>query len=141
MAGNKYTRGGSNSFDIKPTDDSILIGEVIDIDDPNDGGRIKVFIKGLDDKEFDFNNSGDIDTKKELSHLPHAFPLLPKFLNVMPKIGESVFVLLTNKDNKYSGRMWIGPIISQPESLDEDPYLTSLSNLTQGANISLITFI
>lgn len=117
---NKYNYGGKNEADFTPTPDSIFTGKVVSTSDEYDGNRIKVRIKGLDDK------TGD-------SELPYAFPLLPKFLNVLPKIGESVFIFLLKQENKYQNRLWLGPIISQPQKLDKDPHnFSSRSLLTAG---------
>ena len=45
--------------------------------------------------------------------LPWAFPLLPKQFQVVPKVGEGVFIIEEN--GKGSNRYYIGPIISQPQ--------------------------
>lgn len=101
--------------------DFISIGEVKSIDDDAQSGRIIVDIKGVDDKVE--------DTNKVL-----AFPLIPKHLQVMPKVGESVFVLkLDLEDKQYVNRYWIGPIISQPQKLNLDPhFFSSQSALPSG---------
>ena len=49
--------------------------------------------------------------------LPWAFPLLPKQFQVVPKVGEGVFLLEEN--GKGSNRYYIGPIISQPQYNDK----------------------
>lgn len=45
--------------------------------------------------------------------VPWAFPLLPKQFQVVPKVGEGVFIFEEN--GKGSNRYYIGPIISQPQ--------------------------
>lgn len=116
----KLNFGTSSNFNSIPKFDNISIGKVVSIIDEFDGGRIKVRIKGLDDKSSD----GD---------LPYSFPLLPKFINIIPNIGESVFVFLLKSENQYDNRMWLGPIISQPQKLNNDPhYFTSTSLLSSG---------
>lgn len=45
--------------------------------------------------------------------VPWAFPLLPKQFQVVPKVGEGVFLLEENGNG--SNRYYIGPIISQPQ--------------------------
>jgi len=45
--------------------------------------------------------------------VPWAFPLLPKQFQVVPKVGEGVFLL--EESGKGSNRYYIGPIISQPQ--------------------------
>lgn len=49
--------------------------------------------------------------------VPWAFPLLPKQFQVVPKVGEGVFLLEEN--GKGSNRYYIGPIISQPQYNDK----------------------
>lgn len=56
----------------------IRVGEVVSITDVSKSGRIKVRITGID-------TEGD----KELID---CVPLLPKYLTVLPKLGECVFV-------------------------------------------------
>ena len=76
----------------------IKICEVISIEDPLKGDRIKVRLY----PEDAFKSETDI---------PYAYPLLPKMLHIMPKIGERVLVLLTGVGDGYSNRYYIGPII------------------------------
>lgn len=98
----------------------LQFGKVVANNDPDDGGRIKVRIKGVDDKL----NDADV---------PYAFPLIPKFVNVKPKIGETVMVILPNSDNKFENRHFIGPVISQPQFLNKDNhFLSSQSMLDTG---------
>lgn len=42
-----------------------------------------------------------------------AWPLLPKHLQVIPKVGEMVLVFMSSLDNSNGNRFYIGPIISQ----------------------------
>lgn len=85
----------------------IRIGKVISVtSDQNDGERIKVRIKNVDDRT---NNIAD------------AFPLLPKALHIKPKVGEAVFILCAD-DNPNSQRYYLGPIISQYQNMYKDSY-------------------
>lgn len=119
-AENKHNYGIGNGFDSIPKFDNIFIGKVVSVIDEYDGNRIKIRVKGPDDKVKD-------------SDLPLSFPLLPKFLNIIPSVGESVFVFLLKDDNKLDNRMWLGPIISQPQKLKHDPHFyTSTSLLSSG---------
>lgn len=113
--GRKSVYGGTSRLDF------ISIGEVKSVDDDTQSGRIIVDIKGVDDNI-------------EESDKALAFPLLPKHLQVMPKVGESVFVLkLDLKDKNFVNRYWIGPIISQPQKLNLDPhFFTSQAALPSG---------
>ena len=102
---------------------SIYYGEVVDIDDPTDGGQIKVKILGLDNHITD------------LSKLPNCYPLLPKFFHVYPKEGEMVRVFIENIKYPQRGRFWMGSIISQPQQMNFDSIYTALST----TNMALIS--
>jgi len=57
----------------------------------------------------------DTDGDREVAQLPWAFPLLPKSLQSVPRIGEGVLVVTSEISNKDSQRYYIGPVISQPQ--------------------------
>jgi len=101
---------------------TIYYGEVININDPTDGGRIQVRIQGFD------NRTGNDD-------LPWCYPLLPKFFHIYPQVGEVVRVFI--EDTKYPerGRFWQGSIISQPHKIAFDSIYTALSTTNMGLTI------
>ena len=92
----------------------LKIAKVVDNSDSNKAGLLKVRITGVDSKESTKN-------------LIDCVPLLPKFLNVIPKVGELVFVFQSeHKDSSPDAsfntkRFWIGPLISQPTKLSGEP--------------------
>ena len=100
---------------------AIYIGEVRQIIDDTDGGRIKVRLLPSDQYVDD-----------EL--IAYSFPLLPKFFYVKPKVGESVFVICSDDKTQNSQRYYIGPIISQPQYLNKDSHVISSTSLLRGAN-------
>ncbi len=93
---------------------TIYYGEVISIDDPTDGGRIRVKIPELDNR-----SSGD--------DLPWCYPLLTKFFHAYPKVGEVVRVFIEDIKYPLRSRFWIGSIISQPHKIEYDSIFTALS--------------
>lgn len=97
----------------------IYWGEVISIDDEYESGNIQVRIAELDNLVDDIN-------------LPKAYPLLPKFLNINPKKGEIVRIILENPDTPQRGRMWIGSVISQLQYIEYEDLLTALSTTHLG---------
>lgn len=99
---------------------NIYYGEVLSINDPTDGGRIKVKILGLDNKITDVNE------------LPYCYPMLPKFFHVFPKVGEIVRIFIENKETPQRGRFWLGSIISQPHKINYDSIYTALSTTNKG---------
>ena len=87
-------------------------GRVISNFDEIGANRIKVRITGIDDTILD-------------TDLSYAFPMLQKFFHVVPKIGETVMVFIPDVKNPYIDRMYLGPIISQPQNLRRDSDLFS----------------
>jgi hypothetical protein len=94
----------------------IYIGNVIDIKDEYDGCRVKAKILGADKRKTD-------------DEIPYAFPLLPKHLQIKPKINEAVFVFLGHEYKEDGIRYYIGPIISQPQFLFKDPFAFGATTL------------
>lgn len=99
---------------------NIYYGEVVDNNDPTDGGRIRVKILGLDNKITDNNE------------LPHCYPMLPKFLHVYPQVGEMVRIYIEDIRYPQRGRFWMGSIISQPQKMGYDSIYTALSTTNMG---------
>lgn len=58
-----------------------------------------------------------------------AYPLLPKHLQITPKVGEMVLVFLTELDNVQGNLFYIGPLISQDYYLDNGETYSSMSLL------------
>lgn len=63
--------------------------------------------------------------------LPWVWPLLPKHLQVIPKVGEMVMVFFQYIDGVHGNRFYIGPIISQDYFLNHGGKYEALS-LMQG---------
>lgn len=99
-------------------------GVVVRVDDPNDAGRIKVRIEDLDKKIYAIHGGKNKQDLKNLgheagdAHLPWCEPLLPKFLNIVPKEGEMVRVAIFDYTNTQQRRQYIGPVIGQETPLD-----------------------
>jgi hypothetical protein len=105
MSGRNYSLGewGSRGNGKRGGDSKrrvMWIGRVVESDDPEAAGRVKVRIKGLDDK-------------KSNSELPYAWPFLPLYLNIIPKKNETVKIILYDAKNEDSYREYVGPIIPQ----------------------------
>ncbi len=102
----KYTREGNNSYQGNNEITFIQRGKVVSIDDYNDAGRIKVRVLGVD------NNKVDSETFD-------AFPMLPKHINIVPKLKEGVLIFTFKSGNNKIDRMYLGPIIPQPQFLNK----------------------
>lgn len=130
MSERNYDRG---QYSGKLGDNSMPLwyyGVVISIDDPFDAGRIMVRAEGLD-KKLDLIGGGK--SKEELKNLGKSEsdavfvwvePMMPKFINVVPKVGEMVKIVLFDYKNKQWRRQYIGPVIGQqnPSNLQNSDY-------------------
>lgn len=106
-----YKREGINKQkEIK----NVYWAEVISIDDPTEGGRIKARI-------------ADLDSKITNNNLPWAYPMLPKFFHVYPQVGEVVRIFLEDVKYPQRSRYWMGSVISQLQKIEYDPLYTALS--------------
>ena len=105
----KYGREGKNETDGPIGITLIEHGKVESISDADDAGRIKVRISGVD------NNKKEAD-------LVYAFPMLPKHINVTPKKGEGVLIFRMNSNDRIKDRLYLGPIVSQPQFLENADY-------------------
>ena len=94
-------------------------GQVELVEEAAEGLRIKASI--------------DSDLWRPLEEIPYAFPLLPKTVQSVPKVGEGVFVFTEIAGNDKSQRYYIGPIISQPQFQEECSFAYG-----RGAALSLI---
>lgn len=113
----KYSIPGKNVYERQSGISLLDIGKVESNTDSADGRRIKVRIKGIDDHIGNVNE------------LPYAFPILPKFFTTVPKVGETVIVFKFDSNNSYENRMYMGPIISQPQKLDKDDHFFGSKSL------------
>lgn len=114
---NKYNYKGNSIYDREKTDNRVFYWAIVEsIDDMYDGNRIKARIKEIDDS-------------KTLSELPYAFPLLQKFIHILPKVGETVMIFAPNWSNPNVDRLYMGPLISQPQYLSKDPELFTSKSL------------
>lgn len=58
------------------------------------------------------------DQNLNANDLPWTWPLLPKHLQIMPKVGETVLIFFQNIDGARGNRFYVGPVISQDYYLD-----------------------
>ncbi len=108
-----------NTYKVSRT---IYYGEVISIDDPTDGGRIKVKIPDLD------NRTANAD-------LPWCYPVIPKFFHAYPQVGEMVRIFIEDIQLPQRSRFWTGSVISQLQKIGFDTIYTALSTTNMGMTI------
>lgn len=113
MSDNKFITNRPSVLSTVGTLKTIQFGVVAQIDDEEGLGRIKVRIPGPANKGGDDGIS--------LANLPWAYPMVPKFFTSTPRIGEGVFVLIISDQKTHSDRLYLGPIISQLNNLNNDP--------------------
>lgn len=81
---------------------------VISVKDEQGGARIQVRLYPEDDNVKDNNE------------LPYCFPLMPKMLHCIPKVNETVIIILP--DAAKGSRFYIGPVISQDYRMNFDSF-------------------
>jgi len=101
--------------DTKGSNQVWFYGRVVTTKDPYDAHRIKVRIAGID-------NVYDNDTKILEDDANWVTPFLPMHTNSVPKVGETVRILIQDPNNPYINRCYFGPVISQKQNIDFDPY-------------------
>lgn len=108
---NKYNFKGNSIYDSDNEKIKIFHFAVVEsTNDPFDGSRIRARIKGIDDA-------------RTTTGLPFAFPMLQKFFHAVPRVGETVMIFTPDPKNTSVDRVYMGPIISQPQQLFNDPEL------------------
>lgn len=95
------------------------MGQVESVIDDTDGLRIKARIIE--------------DGLCNVEEIPYAFPLLPKTFQITPKNGECVLIFNIELNKTQSNRFYIGPILSQPQYYEKDPY-----DYGRGSSLSLL---
>lgn len=122
----KLITGEKSVYETMDRVNSLEIGEVISVLDPNLLGRIKLRIKG---SRASGGDDGILD-----SDLSWCSPLMTKLISVQPKVGESVFVFLFSRTKQFVDRLYLGPIISQSQNLNYDPaYFSSYAGFSFGS--------
>lgn len=80
-------------------------------------GGLRVLVKLYVDK-----GKEKIVNGKVISDITYAYPLLPRTIQSIPKIGEGVLVITSHLGDKDSQRYYIGPLLSQPQFWEYEKY-------------------
>jgi hypothetical protein len=122
----KNITGRDSPYDKTQGFQMISVGYVTSVDDPLNLSRIRVKLIGSITAGGDKNIDDD--------DLTWCNPLLPKMLSITPKVGEAVLVFVFNQAKTHTDRLFIGPIISQPNMLAKDEYIgTALAGFSFGS--------
>lgn len=98
---------------------NIIFGTVIDNQDPENAGRIRVLFDSFKYKVNNFVEWKKGDPIKGTITDPFICnPFLPKLINVIPKKGELVKVIFYNPQYPELDKEYIGPIISQFNNIE-----------------------
>jgi hypothetical protein len=127
LANSLNIMGGQGSFHSNGTTRGkiIYLARVESNDDRSNMGRITASIIDFNDK-----NGEEQPGKDRNDVLPKiAYPLFPHFVNLMPRIGELVYIILENPKDQSSRRFYIGPIRSVKRSFSEEESTASANNL------------
>ena len=132
---NKLTRNEKSVYDTGSSFQYLKYGEVVSNVDEFGLGRVKIRIKGA-------QNAGGDDGVTD-ANLPYCISMLPKHLQVIPKVGEAAFVFVFDKTRQQTDRMYIGPITSQLDKLNkDDAKISALRGFTFGVltpNVNMTT--
>ena len=114
----------------------LRFGKVLNIDDETGGWRIQVSIAYSDRNELeqDLKNDGTYTIGPNNTLINYAFPLNPKFLHVIPKVGEGVFIINQQLDEDHTQRYYLGPIVAQPQYMYYNNY-NDCTRLLSGSKI------
>jgi hypothetical protein len=117
LLGVRKGNGGLNPVNkqTKSITRSLYYGLVVSNTDEEGGCRISAIIPSID--------SGVDQASPKL----YASPLLPITINQIPKVGESVVILLSDVSKPYSLRFYIGSVVPAFQNLSDSPYETALS--------------
>jgi hypothetical protein len=116
----------SRSISTGKSNQNIVFGTVIDNKDPENAGRIRVLLDNFKYKVENFVPWQKGKTTDNTVSDPYICnPFLPKLINVVPKIGELVKVIFYNPDYPELDKEYVGPVISQFNSIEYE-------NATQG---------
>jgi hypothetical protein len=121
---NKLKFGKESAFDTGGKVRGIYIGTVVAIGG-NLAGVSKDETQSQSDQRFQSDSSiirceikgKNFDDDVLVSELPNCLPMLPRHINVVPKVGEAVILFIMRGSLETEERLYLGPITSQPYNL------------------------
>jgi hypothetical protein len=76
---------------------------------------------------------GEYDNGYTNEQLANCFPLMPKMVSPIPKVGESVLLFMYGAEDRYSDRFYIGPVTSNLNLINKQTLEAgSTANLSTG---------
>jgi hypothetical protein len=134
-----YNTGESSSSNLRTAFKTIQLAQVVSVD-PIPVNQTDANLKN---KDLIYNLDpyiircrifgGEYDNPYNLEKLPNCFPLMPKMVAPIPKVGETVLIFMYSSEDRYSDRYYIGPIISNLNLLNKQTIdAGSTANLSTG---------
>ncbi len=102
----------------------VRVCEVISVKDDDGMDRIKVRMSPEDNDRSNEELIAD--------NTNFVFPLLPKLFFVKPKVGECVLVIAAISNNGDTQRYYMGPVLSQQNKVNFDPFETDARSMFRG---------
>lgn len=120
-----------DSKNLPYNDRIIFYGECIDTKDPMGLGRIRAILKSENtvDREQSINEARGVEEKDKWTKKdPFVVrPLMPVFINPIPKVKEYVHLVYSNVNDKSNkDKFYIGGVFSSLTTLDNEPYESSV---------------
>lgn len=116
----------------------IRFGVVIDNEDPENAGRIRVLLESRERVDSNLYIPW-LTLNVPTGLIPDPYicnPLLPKNIQLIPKKNELVKVILFNTSDGLNNKVYVGPEISQLNNINFEYYLTA-KRFYYGRNLSL----
>jgi hypothetical protein len=118
---------GQDSFSSEASQGNkiLYLARVDSVDDRSDMGRITATIVDFNDSNGEEQPGKDrYDTSSKV-----AFPLIPHFFNIQPRVGELVYLFLENPKDQSSRRFYVGPIRSVKKRVSEKESTSSANKM------------
>ena len=118
VIGQILSSGLGSSGDDRPSPKNLFIAEVVAVscysklsvitDNEDHRGSMKRFNAdehAIKCRMLGANYDGSIKLNDdEIIKLPNCFPLMPKHINLVPKVGEFVLIILTSESERFNDR-------------------------------------
>lgn len=106
----------------------VKVCEVISVEDKTGMDRIKVRMIPEDNHK---TNEQIITDENN-----YVFPALPKLVFLKPKVGECTLVIVAIGNNGDTQRYYLGPVLSQANKINFDPFQTDARSMFNGSKVA-----
>lgn len=106
----------------------VKVCEVISIKDETGMDRIKVRMVPEDNHRTNEEIISDENN--------YVFPAIPKLVFIKPKVGECTLVIAAIGNNGDTQRYYLGPVLSQQNKINFDPFQTDARSMFKGSKVA-----